>query len=151
MTDDITVDCMIDDDASKPLYAHEDDAGADLMSDGEYTLRPGGRMLVGTGVRIGLPVGKLAWVTPRSGLAAKHGVTVLNAPGLIDHGYHGELKVCLVNLDPVEEFHIHKGDRIAQLVIQDCDHAVFRNVESFEESSRGESGFGSTGVSGKAA
>lgn len=143
----IKVGCVLDEDSTLPGYAHDDDAGADLTSTEDVEIKPFGRTLVGTGVHLDLPDGKLAWVTPRSGLAVKKGLTVLNAPGLVDTGYHGEVKVCLINLDPENTIKIRRGDRIAQLVIQDYDHVEFNVVDSTRTSGRGSDGFGSTGVS----
>lgn len=131
--------------ASTPEYAHRGDAGADLCSTEEVTLAPGQRALVGTGIRLALPLGLAAFVHPRSGLAVKHGITVLNAPGTIDAGYRGEVKVPLINLDPEETRTIAVGDRIAQLVIQPVIRAEFARVDSLDETGRGEGGFGSTG------
>lgn len=129
-----------------PVYAHHDDAGADLRSVEEYVLAPGQRTLVRTGVKIALPAGYLAFVCPRSGLAVKNGVTVLNGPGVIDAGYRGEICVPLINLDPSETFTIHRGDRIAQMLIMPVQQANFCPVDSLDETERGEGGFGSTGV-----
>lgn len=143
----VKVGCVLDDGSIPPGYAHDDDAGADLTSTEDVEIEPFGRALIGTGVHLDLPDGKLAWVTPRSGLAVKRGLTVLNAPGLVDTGYHGEVKVCLINLDPDGVVKIRRGDRIAQLVIQDYDHAHFEAVTETRSSDRGSNGFGSTGVS----
>jgi dUTP pyrophosphatase len=130
-----------------PTYAREGDAGIDLLAREDATLAPaGGRALVPTGIAIALPGGTAGFVQPRSGLALKHGVTVLNSPGLVDSGYRGELRVVLVNLDPVETFEIRRGDRIAQLVIQRVEHAVLVSVDELPDTSRGGDGFGSTGV-----
>lgn len=127
-------------------YAHFSDAGADLCCAEDVELKPFERRLVSTGVAIQLPVGYVAYVNPRSGLAVKQGITVLNAPGTIDAGYRGEIKVPLINLDPVNSVHFTVGDRIAQLVIQRVEHADFQQVEALDDSDRGEGGFGSTGV-----
>lgn len=129
-----------------PTYAHPGDAGADLCSADDLVLGPGERALVGTGVSIALPNGCVAFVVPRSGLAAKHGITVVNAPGTIDAGYRGELKVILLNTDRVTPFQIRKGDRIAQLIVMTYTHARFVPVDQLPGSDRGEGGFGSTGV-----
>lgn len=134
--------------ATLPNYAHPGDAGADLHAAESVSLAPGERKLVATGVRIALPNGYVALVHPRSGLAVKHGVTVLNTPGTIDAGYRGEIKVILINLGE-ESFSIEPGDRIAQLVIQRFEHASFIEVERLPESARGEGGFGSTGFRGQ--
>ena len=130
-----------------PAYASEGDAGADLVAAESVTLAPGGgRALVRTGAAIAIPVGYAGFVQPRSGLAYKHGVTVLNTPGLIDSGYRGELKVLLVNTDPQTPFEVKRGDRIAQLVIQQVEHCRFVETDELPGSERGEGGFGSTGV-----
>ena len=129
-----------------PHYANPGDAGADLRSSVEAVVPAGGRLLVPTGVRIALQDGFVGLVHPRSGLALKHGVTVLNAPGTIDAGYRGEIAVTLFNSSK-EDFSIAKGDRIAQLLIQEVAKALFVRVSELPESFRGEKGFGSTGVS----
>lgn len=128
-----------------PRYAQPGDAGADLRSSAEVRLEPGERALVPTGVRIALPAGYAAFVMPRSGLAIKHGITVLNAPGTIDAGYRGEIMVPLVNTDRHEAYDIAAGDRIAQLVIMPVAQAHFIPVQTLPGSARGEGGFGSTG------
>lgn len=129
-----------------PTYAHPGDAGADLRSNEALMLGPGERAMVSTGVSIALPAGKVAFVVPRSGLAAKHGITVVNSPGTIDAGYRGEVKVLLLNTDSSETFAIEKGDRIAQVIIMDYVQARFVPAESLPGSDRGDGGFGSTGV-----
>ncbi|NNC79896.1 MAG: dUTP diphosphatase [Acidimicrobiales bacterium] len=130
-----------------PSYATDGDAGADLVAAESLTLAPGGgRALVATGAAIAIPVGYAGFIQPRSGLAYKHGVTVLNTPGLIDSGYRGELKVLLVNTDPETPFEVVRGDRIAQLVIQQVEHVNFVEVDELPDSERGAGGFGSTGV-----
>ncbi|MEQ6898432.1 dUTP diphosphatase [Microbacterium sp. KR10-403] len=128
-----------------PAYAHPGDAGADLVSVEALRLEPGERALVGTGVRIAVPDGYAAFVVPRSGLATKHGITIVNAPGTVDAGYRGELKVTLLNTDAREAYDIAVGDRIAQLIIMPVVRARFTPVEALEDSARGEGGFGSTG------
>ena len=128
-------------------YAHAGDAGADLTAAKDVTLRPFERVLVPTGIAIALPAGYVGLVHPRSGLAVKQGVTVLNAPGTIDAGYRGEIKVPLINLDPEHTVVFHAGDRIAQLVIQRYVEATFVPAEVLPGSDRAERGFGSTGVS----
>ncbi len=136
----------LDPDLALPAYAKEGDAGADLVARENVTLAPGGgRALVATGAAIAIPEGYAGFVQPRSGLALKHGVTCLNAPGLIDSGYRGELKVLLVNTDPSTPFEVVRGERIAQLVIQRVEAAHFVEVDELDDSSRGEGGFGSTG------
>ncbi|GAA1792024.1 MULTISPECIES: dUTP diphosphatase [Leucobacter] len=129
-----------------PSYAMPGDAGADLRSTESVLLAPGERRLVGTGVSIALPEGFAAFVMPRSGLAAKHGVTVVNAPGTVDAGYRGEIKVALLNTDRSSAFQVESGDRIAQLVVMPVVRAEFVAVDELPESSRGAGGFGSTGV-----
>jgi len=128
-----------------PSYAHPGDAGADLYSAIELTLDPGERALVPTGIALALPEGYVALVHPRSGLAARHGISVVNSPGTIDAGYRGEVQVCLVNTDPTEPFAVRRGDRIAQLVIQRFETATFVEAVDLPESARGEGGYGSTG------
>ena len=128
-----------------PEYAHPGDAGADLVSTEPLRLEPGERALVGTGVRIALPDGYAAFVVPRSGLAAKHGITIVNAPGTVDAGYRGEIKVALLNTDSRTAYDIAVGDRIAQLIVMPVPRARFVPVDVLPESPRGEGGFGSTG------
>lgn len=128
-----------------PAYAHPGDAGADLFSTVEVTLQPGERALVPTGIAIALPEGHVALVHPRSGLAARHGVSIVNAPGTVDAGYRGEIKVLLVNLDPTEPVTLARGDRIAQLVVQRFEVARFVEVSDLPDSARGAGGYGSTG------
>lgn len=129
-----------------PSYSHPGDAGADLSSAEALTLAPGQRATVGTGVSIALPDGYVAFVVPRSGLAAKHGITIVNSPGTVDAGYRGELKVTLLNTDLSEPFEIAVGDRIAQVIVMPVTQARFIPVEKLPVSERGESGFGSTGI-----
>jgi dUTP pyrophosphatase len=128
-----------------PSYAQPGDAGADLRSTESFELQPGERRLVGTGVAISLPAGYAAFVHPRSGLAARHGISIVNAPGTVDAGYRGEIKVCLINTDHSEPVSITRGDRIAQLVIQPVSVAVFVAVAELPTSARGSGGYGSTG------
>lgn len=128
-----------------PVYAHPGDAGADLVSTENLTLAPGQRALVGTGVQIALPEGYAAFVVPRSGLAAKHGITIVNSPGTVDAGYRGEIKVSLLNTDSEHAYDVAVGDRIAQLIIMPVTRARFIPVDVLPESVRGEGGFGSTG------
>ncbi len=137
---------MLDDSLPALTYAQEGDAGADLRAAENLVLQPGERALVATGVAIALPAGYVGLVHPRSGLAAKHGITVVNAPGTIDSGYRGEIKVCLLNTDSSEPFVVSHGDRIAQLVIQRYEQANFVLTEELPSSVRGVDGFGSTGV-----
>jgi dUTP pyrophosphatase len=136
----------LDPDLPLPTYAHPGDAGADLVAREGAVLRAGGgRALVPTGMAVALPHGWAGFVQPRSGLALKHGVTCLNSPGLIDSGYRDELKVLLVNTDPDDDYEIHRGDRIAQFVVQRVEHVVFRPVDELPDTSRSGGGFGSTG------
>jgi dUTP pyrophosphatase len=130
-----------------PAYAHPGDAGADLMTTIDVSLAPGERVLVPTGIALALPEGYVALVHPRSGLAARHGLSIVNSPGTIDAGYRGEVSVLLVNHDPTETVQLHRGDRIAQLVVQRFERAVFTEVDALPESVRGIGGYGSTGGS----
>ena len=131
--------------AQVPAYAHPGDAGADLVSTEAVRLGPGERALVGTGVRIALPDGYVAFVVPRSGLAARHGITIVNSPGTVDAGYRGEIKVSLLNTDASQAYDVAVGDRIAQLIIMPVPRVRFVAVDELPDSSRGEGGFGSTG------
>jgi dUTP pyrophosphatase len=128
-----------------PAYAHPGDAGADLCAAEDVVLPPGGRATVGTGLAVAVPEGFAAFVHPRSGLAARHGITVVNAPGTVDAGYRGEVRVVLLNTDRHEPFTVHRGDRIAQLVVQPVTAVRFVDVEELPPTPRGEGGFGSTG------
>jgi dUTP pyrophosphatase len=130
-----------------PIYVKGGDAGADIVTRVDVTLQPGERALVPTGISIALPDGYVALVHPRSGLAIKHGVTMVNAPGTVDAGYRGELQCIMINHDPEDAVTFHKGDRIAQLVIQKVERAEFVEVEELPGSGRGAGGFGSTGRS----
>ena len=128
-----------------PSYAHPGDAGLDLIARHDTHLAPGGgRALVPTGISIAIPPGHAGFVLPRSGLALNHGISVVNAPGLIDSAYRGEVKVVLLNTDPHQHYTVHRGDRIAQLVIHAVDEIVWREVDSLEGENRG-GGFGHTG------
>jgi len=133
--------------AQAPKYAHDGDAGADLVCIEDVTLKPGERRLVPTGVAIALPKGYVGLVHPRSGLANKHGIGIVNTPGTIDSGYRGELKICLINLDPSQTVSLPAGSRIAQLVIQEVTTAQFVEVQDLDETERSDQGFGSTGIS----
>ena len=128
-----------------PAYAQPGDAGADLRSAVDITLAPGERAMVATGIAIALPEGHAAFVHPRSGLAIKHGLSMVNTPGTIDAGYRGEISVLLINHDQREPIDIKRGDRIAQLIIQKVEHAGFVEAAKLPDSSRGSGGFGSTG------
>lgn len=135
----------LDADLPVPAYARSGDAGADLHAVRDVVLEPDERALVGTGVAIALPPGYAGFIHPRSGLAARSGLSIVNAPGTVDAGYRGEIIVCLVNLDPRTPVRISRGDRIAQLVIQRVEHARFVEVEDLPPSERGAEGYGSTG------
>lgn len=135
----------LDPDVPLPRYAKPGDAGADLVTTTDAVLAPGERVLVGTGVAIALPVGYAAFVHPRSGLAARSGLSIVNAPGTIDAGYRGEIKVCLINHDPRESIKLLRGDRIAQLIVQRVAQAEFVEVDELPDSQRGAGGYGSTG------
>jgi dUTP pyrophosphatase len=128
-----------------PAYARPGDAGADLVAAEDVDLAPGARAVVRTGIAIALPDGYAGFVHPRSGLAAKHGITLVNAPGTIDAGYRGEIKVILLNTDPAKAVSLRRGDRIAQLVVQRVENVTFREVPALPGSARGDNGFGSTG------
>ncbi|GAA1311119.1 dUTP diphosphatase [Saccharothrix xinjiangensis] len=128
-----------------PAYARPGDAGADLVTTTDVVIEPGERAVVGTGISLALPEGYAGFVHPRSGLAARVGLSVVNAPGTIDAGYRGEIRVCLVNHDLREPIVLTRGDRIAQLVVQKVEHAVFREVDELPGSARGAGGYGSTG------
>jgi dUTP pyrophosphatase len=143
-----TVDVLLtrlDAELPMPAYARPGDAGADLHAASDVVLAPGERALVATGIAIALPSGYAGFVHPRSGLAARCGLSIVNAPGTIDAGYRGEIVVCLVNLDPRTPIRISRGDRIAQLVVQRVEQARFVEVEHLPAAERGTSGYGSTG------
>tara|TARA_Y100000814_G_scaffold150475_1_gene109567 strand:+ start:37 stop:474 length:438 start_codon:yes stop_codon:yes gene_type:complete len=129
-----------------PNYAKPGDAGADLIANEEVTLAPGGgRALIGTGIAVAIPLGYAGFVQPRSGLALRHGITCLNSPGLIDSGYRDELKVLLINTDPSEPYEVHRGDRIAQLVIQKVEEVAWEESDELDDTERGLGGFGHSG------
>lgn len=134
-----------------PDYAHDGDAGVDLVTTEDVVVGPGCRVVVGTGIAIALPPGYAGFVHPRSGLAATAGLSVLNAPGTVDAGYRGEIRVCLVNHDPERPARLRRGDRIAQLVVQRVERVRFREVSGLPGSERGAGGYGSTGVAGRRA
>lgn len=136
----------LDPELALPRYAKPGDAGADIVSRTDITLAPGERALVPTGIAIALPDGYVALVHPRSGLAIKHGVTMVNSPGTVDAAYRGELQIILINHDPTEAVSFKRGDRIAQIVIQKVEHAEFIEVSELPGSGRGSGGFGSTGI-----
>ena len=135
----------LDPDLPPPSYAHPGDAGADLRTTVDVVIGPGERVRVPTGVAIALPEGYVALVHPRSGLAFRHGLSIVNTPGTVDAGYRGEIMVLLVNLDRTEPVSLARGDRIAQLVVQRVERARFVEVDRLAESVRGEGGYGSTG------
>lgn len=128
-----------------PAYAHPGDAGLDLYTASDVELEPGARAVVGTGVAVAVPEGCVGLVHPRSGLAARHGLGLVNAPGTVDAGYRGEVKVILVNLDRTEPIRIRRGERVAQLVVQQVEQVTVEEVDELPPSARGEDGFGSTG------
>ena len=142
MTDSVDIPIIA---AVVPGYAHPGDAGADLIAAEAVHLEPGERALVPTGVRIALPEGYAAFVVPRSGLAAKHGISIVNSPGTVDAGYRGEIKVSLINTDTRSAYDVAVGDRIAQLIIMPVPRVRFVAVDELPDSARGEGGFGSTG------
>jgi dUTP pyrophosphatase len=135
----------LDPDLPLPAYAHPGDAGADLLTTVDVTLAPGERALVPTGIALALPEGYVAFVQPRSGLAARHGVSLVNTPGTVDAGYRGEIKVLLINHDRAEAVELRRGDRVAQLVVQRFETARFVEVDELPGSVRGAGGYGSTG------
>jgi dUTP pyrophosphatase len=135
----------LDPDLPLPAYAHPGDAGADLRAAADVVLPPGGRATIGTGVAVAVPDGYAAFVHPRSGLASRHGITLVNAPGTVDAGYRGEVRVVLLNTDPTEPFTVRRGDRIAQLIVQPVTRVRFVEAAELPESPRGDGGFGSTG------
>ena len=137
---------LLDPELPAPAYAKPGDAGADLRSRIDFELEPGERALVPTGVAIALPEGYVGLVHPRSGLATKNGITIVNAPGTVDSGYRGELMVTLLNTDKTKSFHVQRGDRIAQLIIQKYETATFTVVDDLDQTERGSSGFGSSGI-----
>jgi len=148
VTGDTTLEVLLlrlDDGVPVPSYAHPGDAGADLVTRVDVVIPPQGRATVPTGIAVALPDGYAAFVHPRSGLAARHGLTIVNAPGTVDAGYRGEIAVTLLNTDTTEPVVLHRGDRIAQLVIQRVERARFVEAERLPGSHRGEGGFGSSG------
>jgi dUTP pyrophosphatase len=135
----------LDPEVPLPSYAKPGDAGADLVTTSDVRIEPGERALIGTGVALAIPDGYAGFVHPRSGLAARVGLSVVNTPGTIDSGYRGEIKICLINHDQREAIELRRGDRVAQLVIQRVEHAVFREVDELADSERSAGGYGSTG------
>ena len=136
---------LLDEGLPAPRYQHEGDAGFDLPSRLDFVLGPGERATIPTGIAVAIPPGFAGFVLPRSGLASRHGIALVNSPGLIDSGYRGEVAVVIINTDRRESFHIKRGDRIAQLVLQRIDEAAVLQVDELDETSRGAGGFGSTG------
>lgn len=136
----------LDRDLPLPRRAHRGDAGADLYSAETVTIEPGERALVGTGIALALPLGTVGLIHPRSGRANKEGLSIVNTPGTVDADYRGEIKVCLINLDPRTPIQINRGERIAQLVIQKVELLDFEEVDELDVTVRGEGGYGSTGV-----
>ncbi|MFV1990149.1 MAG: dUTP diphosphatase [Acidimicrobiales bacterium] len=130
-----------------PRYAKPGDAGMDLRASGDFEIPPsGGRAVIPTGIAIALPEGYLAIVVPRSGLAMRHGISLVNTPGIIDSGYRGELQVIVINTDPVKPFFVKHGDRIAQMVVQRCEGVEIELADDLDVSVRGSGGFGSSGL-----
>ncbi len=138
---------LLDDGLPLPRYQHENDAGFDLPSRVDLMLGPGERATIPTGIALAIPSGFAGFVLPRSGLASRHGIALVNSPGLIDAGYRGEVAVVVINTDSKEPFQIRRGDRIAQLVVQRVEEAAILQVDDLDETSRGAGGFGSTGKS----
>lgn len=146
MAQEITVKIKrLDKDLPLPHYAHAGDAGLDLYASESVTLEPGQRFLIGTGIAIALPEGFAGFVQPRSGLAAKKGLTIVNSPGLIDSGYRGEIKVIALNTDAQAAIQIERGDRLAQLVIQEVPVVTLEEADELDDTDRAEGGFGSSG------
>ncbi|MDS1113550.1 dUTP diphosphatase [Gordonia westfalica] len=135
----------LDPDLPLPTRAHPGDAGVDLCSTIDLELPAGRRQLVGTGIAIALPFGTVGLIHPRSGLAARAGLSIVNTPGTVDAGYRGEIKVCLINLDPEQSITISRGDRIAQLIVQRVELPEFVEVDELDDTSRGDGGYGSSG------
>ena len=136
---------LLDDGLPMPRYQHEGDAGLDLPSRVDLVILPGERAMVPTGLAVAIPRGYAGFVLPRSGLASRHGIALVNSPGLVDSGYRGEMSIIMINTDKNEPFHIRRGDRIAQLVIQRVEVVSIAGVDALDETSRGAGGFGSTG------
>ncbi len=136
---------LLDESLQMPRYQHEGDAGLDLPSRIDYVLEPGERATIPTGIAVAIPRGYAGFVLPRSGLASRHGISLVNSPGLVDSGYRGEMAIVMLNTDNREAFHIRRGDRIAQLVIQRVEEVMPIGVDDLDNTSRGAGGFGSTG------
>jgi len=139
---------LLDEDLPMPRYQHEGDAGLDLPSRVDFVLEPGERAMIPTGIAVAIPPGYAGFVLPRSGLASRHGIALVNSPGLVDAGYRGEMSIVMINTDKREAFHIKRGDRIAQLVIQRVENVTIVKVDELDDTSRGAGGFGSTGNPG---
>lgn len=138
---------LLDDGLPMPRYQHQGDAGLDLPSRVDLVIEPGERAMVPTGIAVAIPQGYAGFVLPRSGLASRNGIALVNSPGLVDSGYRGEMAVVMINTDKREAFHIKRGDRIAQLVIQKVEDVTIIKVDELDDTSRGGGGFGSTGRS----
>lgn len=136
---------LLDGDMPMPRYQHEGDAGLDLPSRVDLVLEPGERAMIPTGIAVAIPQGYAGFVLPRSGLASRHGIALVNSPGLVDSSYRGEMAVVMINTDKNKAFHIKRGDRIAQLVIQKVVEATTIQIDELDETTRGAGGFGSTG------
>ncbi|MEW6189313.1 MAG: dUTP diphosphatase [Actinomycetota bacterium] len=136
---------QLDKDLPIPRYAHDGDAGCDLYSRIDIILEPGERALIPTGIALSIPLGYAGFIQPRSGLALKHGISILNTPGLIDSHYRGEICVILINQDTRKSFEVKRGDKIAQLIIQRIENITFRVVSELDATGRGSGGFGSSG------
>ena len=135
----------LDDEAPLPSYAHDGDAGADLATMRDLVIEPGERVMAATGIAVAIPDGYAGFIYPRSGLAARHGLSMVNSPGVIDAGYRGEITVCLINTDPRTPIQLQRGDLVAQMVIQQVARAEFIEVEALPDSERGSGGYGSSG------
>src|SRR4029434_6599833 len=136
---------LLDDGLPLPRYQHDGDAGLDLPSRVDLVIEPGERAMVPTGIAVAIPPGYAGFVLPRSGLASRHGIALVNSPGLVDSGYRGEMSIVMINTDKSKAFHIKRGDRIAQLVIQRVESVSIAGVDELDETSRGAGGFGRTG------
>ena len=136
---------LLDEGLAMPRYQHEGDAGLDLPSRVDLVIEPGERVMVPTGIAVSIPPGYAGFVLPRSGLASRHGIALVNSPGLVDSGYRGEMAIVIINTDKRESFHIKRGDRIAQLVVQKVEDVTIIKADELDETSRGAGGFGSTG------
>lgn len=136
---------LLEEGLPRPRCQHEGDAGLDLSSRVDYVLEPGERAMIPTGIAVAIPRGYAGFVLPRSGLASRHGISLVNSPGLVDSGYRGELAIVMINTDKHKAFHIKRGDRIAQLVIQRVEEVTLVGIDELDDTSRGGGGFGSTG------